>query len=95
MEAKFLGVPMFVWGGLCLVVAIVFTIIWPSNKVANDTTALRYIVLRWFHALVWVLLALSCFVRGAGIFGGDGPANLVALAALPVYLIFMAALLSS
>lgn len=95
MTLKFLGLPLFVWGGLCLVVALVFTLFWPSGKVGADTTALRYFVLRWFHALVWLLLALSCFIRGAEILGGAGTANLVALAALPVYLAFLAALLAS
>lgn len=95
MSLKFLGLPLFVWGGLCLVVALAFTVFWPSSKVGADTSALRYLVLRWFHALVWLLLALSCFIRGAGVSGGAGAANLVALVALPVYLVFVAVLLTS
>ena len=92
METKFLGIPLVVWGGACLVVAAIFAAVWPSNKIAPDTGALRFFILRWFHALVWLLLALSMFVRASGI-GGTLLANLIALAALPVYLVFMASLL--
>ena len=95
MDVKFLGVPLFIWGGLCLVVALAFTAVWPSNKLTSDTTTLRFFILRWFHAIVWLLLAASCFVRGAGILGGAGTANIIALAALPVYVVFIATLLSS
>ena len=95
MGVKFLGVPVFIWGGVCLVVALAFTAVWPSNKITNDTATLRFFILRWFHAIVWLLLAAACFVRGAGILGGAGTANMIALAALLVYLVFMATLLTS
>jgi len=95
MGVKFLGVPLFIWGGLCLVVALVFSAVWPSNKIINDTTTLRFFILRWFHAIVWLLLAASCFVRETGMLGGAGTANMIALAALPLYVIFMATSLTS
>jgi hypothetical protein len=53
---------------------------------------LRYGILRWSHALVWMLLAMSCFLRPVRLLGGVGAANLVASLALVVYLIFMATL---
>ncbi|MFN8500454.1 hypothetical protein [Kouleothrix sp.] len=89
MEAKFLGLPIAVWGGLCLVVAAVFVVVWPKDRVA-DAGALRLFVVRWFHALVWVFLAASCFLRMRPELGGL--ANRVAFAALITYLIFMASL---
>jgi hypothetical protein len=89
MEARFLGVPLLVWGGLCLLVAAIFVVVWPKDRLA-DASALRLFVVRWFHALVWVFLAASCFLRIQPAL--NGLANQVALAALITYLIFMASL---
>ncbi len=47
-------------------------------------------VLTWFHLLVWTLLTVSCFLRLVP--GTDAAADLIALAAVPVYLIFIATL---
>ncbi len=46
-------------------------------------------VLRWFHALVWALLALSSFIRASLVPGGSRVANVVALLALPAYTVFL------
>jgi hypothetical protein len=89
LEAKFLGIPMFMWGGLCLVVAAIFVVVWPADRVTNASTV-RLFVIRWFHALVWVFLAASCFIRGVN--SASPLANQVAFAALITSLIFMASL---
>jgi hypothetical protein len=93
MNTNFLGVPWFVWGLLSLVIAVIFTVIWPGGR--SPSTLLQYIILRWFHALVWVLLAVSFFLRGGMVLGGSGTANLLALLALLVYIIFMGTVLTS
>jgi len=95
MNTPFLGVPWFVWGLLCLVVAVIFTVIWPRGKRPGKARALQSLILRWFHALVWVLLAVSFFLRDREVLGGSGTANVLALLALGVYLIFMGTLLRS
>jgi hypothetical protein len=88
MAETFLSIPFLFWGIVCLLVAGVFAVAWPRNKVvlANRT---RYIILRWGHSLVWVFLALSCFIR---IPGNSGLADLVAFLALPTYMIFLVTL---
>ncbi len=91
MESKFLGVPLVVWGVVCLVIAAVFVFVWPHDRVA-DTSGLRYMLVRWGHALVWLLLASSCFVRVVLGRSGAGLANNVAFAALIVYVSFLAAM---
>ncbi len=48
-----------------------------------STPLLSYLVLRWGHALVWVLLALSFLLRGTR-WGGTGVADIVAGLALGV-----------
>lgn len=90
MESRFFGLPFVVWGVVCLVVAVVFVFVWPHDRVA-DAAGLRYVVVRWGHTLVWLLLAASCFVRAVLGAAGAGLANNVAFGALLVYLAFLAA----
>lgn len=87
MEIKFLGVPMFIWGALCLLVAIAFAFVWPSNKAAS-ATGLRFALIRWGHSLVWLLLAASCFLRGLDA-SASGAANVIALLAGLSYIAFL------
>jgi hypothetical protein len=95
MNTAFLGVPCLVWGLLCVAVAVIFTVIWPRGKRPGKESALPSLILRWFHALVWVLLAVSFFLREGKVLGGPSTANVLALLALLVYLIFMGTLLRS
>src|SRR5437879_3935157 len=90
-----LSIPWFVWGMPALAVATVFVFVWPKSKSSGGARGLRYLVLRWFHPLVWVLIALSFFLRGGEVLGGAAAANVLALLALGAYLVFMAALLRS
>lgn len=92
MSNTFLGIPLFVWGALCLVVAVLSAIVWPSRNVSS-TTGLPYLILRWSHSAVWLLLALSCFLRATGIQWITGIANLLALGALALYIIFVMTLI--
>lgn len=94
MDTKLFGVPVFVWGGLCLLLTILWIFVWPNNRVA-PADRLRYIVLRWFHALVWLILAVAAFIAGFDLFGGQSTAKPTALLSLIVYLIFMFTLLTS
>ncbi len=97
MHTTFLGLPWAIWGLLCLAVAAVYMIVWPgwrAGSAVRPRPAWRYVVLRWFHALVWILLAWSCFTRANYLPGGAAVANGVALLALPLYLIYVAALLA-
>jgi hypothetical protein len=55
----------WVWGGLACVVALIFVFIVPNEKAVLATSGLHFFVLRWFHSLVWVFLALSLFMRAS------------------------------
>ncbi len=94
MSATFLGIPLFGWGGLCLIVATIYTVVWPRSRAAASGSRLRYLIVRWFHALVWLLLALAFFIRGSGAPGSYGAANVTALLALVVYFVFILAMFS-
>jgi hypothetical protein len=89
------GVPWVAWGGLCLAVAAVYTVVWPRPRGTGAGPARpewRRLVLRWGHALVWLLLALSCFVRPSARLGGPA-AGILAILALVAYAIFLGTLL--
>jgi len=90
-----LSIPWFAWGFPALVVTMAFVFVWPRSKASGGERGLRYLVLRWFHHLVWVLIAVSFFLRGGEVLGGAATANVLALLAFGVYLVFMAALLRS
>ncbi len=64
MTDGFIGVSLFVWAGLAAGMAAMFTVIQIPMQTSH-TTGLTHIVLRWFHSVTWILLALSFLVRGA------------------------------
>jgi hypothetical protein len=64
MSAGLFGVPWALWGGACLIVAAIYTVVWPRPEQTAATPAVwTYVTLRWRHAGVWLILALSCLLR--------------------------------
>jgi hypothetical protein len=94
MNVTFLGTPFLVWGGVCFVLSIIWVRFWPSDRAAG-VDAIRRFILRWFHALVWLLLAVAAWVAASGGAGGAATARIVAFLALITYLVFMFTLLTS
>ena len=87
MIKGFLNLPWFVWAGLALVVAVVYSFVWPQ-KAAFATTGFRFFILRWGHALTWILLAVNFLLRGLSP-SLNGMANIVAFAGGLMYVLFM------
>lgn len=87
MNAGFFGLPWFAWAGISLAVAILYWFVWPQKKAAQ-TSGLRYFIVRYGHALVWLLLALNFLLRGISP-ALYGVANFAALAAGLGYLLFL------
>uniref|UniRef100_A0A7C1JZF5 Uncharacterized protein n=1 Tax=Caldilinea aerophila TaxID=133453 RepID=A0A7C1JZF5_9CHLR len=85
---ELLGVPLIFWGLLCLAIAIAYYFFWPrpGPKRLTPRTLREHIVLRYFHSLVWVLLALGAFL---GALGAGATGRWMALLAIPVYIIFL------
>ncbi len=91
------GLPWWVWGLLCLVVAAIYLVVWPRPPRTSGALARppwRRFVLRWFHSLVWALLALSCFIQASQIAGGGVVGGVLAVLAGLMYLIFVGALVA-
>lgn len=94
MGEQLFGVPLIVWGAICLSLAVLWTVMWPSAKAAH-VKGVRLIVLRWFHALVWLLLALAAFAAAFNVTGAIVVASVLALLSIVVYFVFMGTLATS
>ncbi|GIV79220.1 MAG: hypothetical protein KatS3mg050_3614 [Litorilinea sp.] len=94
MDDRLLGIPLLAWGGVCLALAANWFLIWPSHRAAQ-TQGLRYVILRWFHGLTWLLLAAAAFLARFGLLGGLNTAKVLAVLALATYLTFMVTLVRS
>lgn len=84
-------IPAPAWAVACLAVMTLYLIYTPGLDVAKASAQLprwQFFVVRWFHSLVWLLLAVSFFIRSAGA-NAKVPANVVALLALAVYFVFL------
>lgn len=93
----FLGMPWLIWGALWLAVAAIYSVVWSLPKSARiEATRLhpmwRRLILRWAHSLVWVLLAVSCFLRVSTPFDASDLANGVSLITLVLYGAFLVSL---
>lgn len=87
MIQGFLNLSYFAWTAIALVIAVIFVFIWP-HKVVTVTSGFRYLVIRWGHALTWILLAINFALRGIDP-SLNGAANLIAAAGGAIYLLFM------
>jgi len=88
MIRGFLNLPHFAWTAFALIVAIIWVYVWP-RKAVTATTGFRYFIIRWGHALTWLFLAISFFLRGIGP-DLNGGSSFFALAGGTMYLLFMA-----
>lgn len=87
MIKGFLNLPWFVWAAAALLIAVIYSFVWPQ-KAVTLTTGFRFFVLRWGHALTWLLLAINFFLRGVSS-SWNSTANLIALAAAIMYILFI------
>ncbi len=93
MALGWLGLPWWVWVAGAAVVGLAFTRVYPRAQFAAAAGAGQRFALRWGHALVWALLALSFVVRAVMPLRGAGAAGAITLTALAVYVWFLASLL--
>jgi len=77
-------------GGVCLIVAAIYAVVWPRPTPGVERPAWRHVLRRWGHSAVWLLLATSCFVRSADSVSATGAANVIALLGGLLYVGFIA-----
>jgi hypothetical protein len=87
MGDGFLNIPSLAWTALALVVAAVFVFFVSGAEKLNTAEGLTYFIARWFHSLVWLLLALSFVMRALSNETVRGLADPVAALAGITYLI--------
>jgi hypothetical protein len=63
MFKGFLNLPWFLWAGIALVIGVIYSFVWP-HKAVSEPTGFRFFILRWGHALTWILLAINFLLRG-------------------------------
>ena len=81
------NIPWLGWAAIALLVAIIFTFVWP-HKAMPEAGSIRYFAVRWAHALTWYLLAISFLLRGLSP-DWNGAANIIAIAGGLTYLFFL------
>jgi hypothetical protein len=88
MSETLLGVPLVIWSAISLAIGSAYYFVWPKPEPrrVSQRTVREHVVLRYFHSLVWVLIAIGCFLAAAGI-GEIG--RWIALLGIPVYIIFI------
>ena len=87
MIKGFFNIPYFAWAVVALIIAGIFVYVWP-HKAVTEAAGFRYFVIRWGHALTWLLLAVSFFLRGIGP-ELNGGASFLALSGGLMYLLFI------
>ena len=93
MPVLFEYAPPWAWATGCALLASFYAVKWPRRKAEGLRVGLRYVVLRWFHALVWVLLGISLGLHAQPSELLRGIARALAVAALVAYAAFATALL--
>jgi len=87
MIRGFFGLPWFLWAVLALVIAVIYSFVWP-RKTATGMTGIRLFIIRWGHALIWVLLTINFVLRGIDP-ALNSTANIFALIGGLMYVLFM------
>lgn len=78
-------------GIVAVVIAIIYIFIYPLRDQPAVLEALpwwKFVVIRWFHALVWILLAIASFIQHWARPRGTPLAKNVARLALVCYIAF-------
>jgi hypothetical protein len=88
MIKGFLNLPWFAWAVIALLIAVLYSFVWPKDRMA-DPTGFRFLILRWGHALTWLLLTINFVLRGMDP-KYNVAANLIAAVGGLFYLLFMA-----
>jgi cbb3-type cytochrome oxidase subunit 1 len=85
----FLNTAWWIWGILALGVALMFVVFVPRSEKVRALHGMTFVIVRWFHSLVWVLLAVSFFLRATENETAVSLANPTSMAAGVVYVLYL------
>jgi hypothetical protein len=85
--------PPWAWALGSGALAAFYAVRWPRRQAAGLALGLRYVILRWFHSLVWVLIGVSLGLHAVPNPAVHDFARLLLIVALLTYVAFAAALL--
>lgn len=89
MGSTLWGLPMYLFGFFCLILALIYAVQWPK-AMGRERPLITHLIIRWGHSLVWLLLAAACFLW----YVGSNPlGNQLAANAMIVYVIFIIVML--
>ena len=83
-----LGIPFSTWGYVCLVFSIIYLFVYPKPSKKYSVRLPRF-VLRWFHPMVWILLAVSSFIRRVDFLEQYQVPLFLAVIGLVIYIVFI------
>lgn len=89
MTPGFLNIPMYGWTAVALVIAAIFAVFVPSADKVMALEGSSFVIMRWFHSLVWVLLAASFFLKGTGSESVKGFSDLLAMGGGVCYAVYL------
>ena len=92
MQQHPFGLPVELWVGLCLPLAGFYGVVWPRPTPGEQRSLWTGFVLRWGHALVWVLLARRCSPIALS---ACSPPKCWGYPELALYVLFMVTIISS
>lgn len=86
MPDRVLGANPMVWALVAFAICAVWIFVWPSDR-AVGLHGIAYLLLRWGHALVWLLLGLAALAASSP--PTSQFSQPLALGALGVYMAFV------
>lgn len=97
MNNGWYNIPWYVYAIGCAIIAILYLIIpvAPYKNYLWDGRSLMQVILRWFHSIVWILLAAACLYLQVNGEAGMEIAKQIALVGLGCYLIYLAVFVRS
>lgn len=89
MDSSARRMPSVALGSASMVLAVLWFLVWPEDRVGGDTGGLERAVLRWGHGLVWLLLAAMWFLKASRVTALRRPSDVCGYLAGASYLVFL------
>jgi len=89
----FWGIPLWLCALFCFALTLVWCFVWPRSH-GPSASGLRFVILRWFHALTWALLTVAATLGMFSQTWTPTVCRILALGSVAAYLTFLAVMFS-